>query len=384
MSWDYMRFGRRAALLRLLGLAALVAGLVGAGAPRGAGAQAERSVIDPPRVGYPRSMAALGDSITRAFLSKPGMIEDAPENSWSTGTAAAVNSHYARTLAMQPAIAGKNNNFAVSGAKMSALAGQVTQAISSSSEYVTILMGANDVCTFNEAGMTPVATFRTQFDDALTALSAGLPDARILVVGLPDVYKVWEVAHGETQAQNIWTAFQVCQTMFQNPASMATTDVERRARVRVRNLDYNTQLSEVCSQFIHCRYSDALTASTLQLTDLADDYYHPSIAGQAKLAAATYAQGFNFSDMAAPVSTARSTRAAGGMYQLSISATDNAGVSGVEYRLGAGPWQRYQAPLTVAEDAEVIYRAVDINGNIEGSRMALILTKHIFLPLVIK
>jgi lysophospholipase L1-like esterase len=382
MSWDHKRFGRRATLLRLLGLAALVAGLVGAGAPRGARAQSERPVIDPQRVGYPRSMAALGDSITRAFLSKPGQIDDAPENSWATGTAAAVNSHYTRTLAMQPAIAGKNYNFAVSGAKMSALAGQVTQAISVSSEYVTILMGANDVCALSEASMTPVATFRTQFSDALTALSAGLPDARILVVGVPDVYKVWEVAHGESQAQTIWTAFQVCQTMFQNPASTAAAAVERRARVRQRNLDYNTQLAEVCAQFIHCRYSAALAASTFQLTDLAEDYYHPSIAGQAKLAAATYTQGFNFSDMAAPVSTARSSRAAGGMYQISISATDNAGVAGIEYRLGAGPWQRYQSPLTVANDAQVIYRAVDINGNIEGSRMALILTRHIFLPFV--
>jgi lysophospholipase L1-like esterase len=384
MSWDHTRFGRRAALLRLLGLAALVAGLVGAGAPRGAGAQAERPVIDPERVGYPRSMAALGDSITTAFFSNPGNIQDAPENSWSTGTAAAVNSHYTRILAAQPAIAGKNSNLAVFGAKVSALAGQVTQAISSSSEYVTILMGANDVCTFNEAGMTAVTTFRSQFSDALTALSAGLPDARILVVGLPDVYKVWQVAHGETQAQQIWTTFQVCQTMLQNPASMATADVERRARVRQRNLDYNTQLAEVCAQFIHCRYSNALAASSFLLTDLAQDYYHPSIAGQAKLAAATYAQGFNFSDMAAPVSTARSSRASGGMYQLSISASDDAGVAGIEYRLAAGPWQRYQSPLSVAADAEVIYRAVDSNGNIEGSRMALILTKHIFLPLVIK
>jgi lysophospholipase L1-like esterase len=382
MSWDHKQIGRRATLLRLMGLAALVAGLIGAGAPRGARAQAERAVIDPERVGYPRSMAALGDSITTAFFSNPGQLADAKQNSWSTGTAAAVNSHYTRTLAMQPAIAGKNHNFAVFGAKMSALAGQVTQAISSSSEYVTILMGANDLCTFNEASMTPVATFRTQFSDSLTALSAGLPDARILVVGMPDVYKVWEVAHGETQAQNIWTAFQVCQTMLQNPASTAAADVERRERVRQRNLEYNTQLSEVCAQFIHCRYSNALAASSFQLSDLAEDYYHPSIAGQAKLAAATYAQGFNFSDMAAPVSTARSSRAAGGMYQISISATDNAGVAGIEYRLGAGPWQRYQSPLTVAADAEVIYRAVDINGNIEGSRKALILTKHIFLPFV--
>ncbi|HYF63352.1 MAG TPA: GDSL-type esterase/lipase family protein, partial [Herpetosiphonaceae bacterium] len=286
MGWKHTRL----ALLRLVGLAALV-GLIGSG--RGAGAQAERAAIDPERVGYPQSLAALGDSITRAFLSVPinypsEQPSDAPQNSWSSGTEAAVNSHYSRIRAAQPLIDGKNNNFAATGSNMSGLAGQVNQAVAAKSDYVTILLGANDVCTGSEGSMTAVATFRSQFSAGLTALSAGLPDARILVVGVPDIYKVWELAHSNQQAQLVWNTFGVCQSMFQNPASTDQADVYRRARVRQRNIDFNTQLSEVCAQFIHCRYSDVLFTSTLEAADLAQDFYHPSIAGQAKLAAATY------------------------------------------------------------------------------------------------
>jgi len=37
--------------------------------------------------GYPNSLAALGDSITRAFNTGTLPFTDAPANSWSTGTA---------------------------------------------------------------------------------------------------------------------------------------------------------------------------------------------------------------------------------------------------------------------------------------------------------
>ena len=51
--------------------------------------------------GYPSSMAALGDSITAGFGSC-GAFLICGRNSWSTGTADAVDSHYRRILAGHP------------------------------------------------------------------------------------------------------------------------------------------------------------------------------------------------------------------------------------------------------------------------------------------
>jgi hypothetical protein len=63
---------------------------------------------DPAITGYPDSIAALGDSITRAVDS--AAFGDLPEYSWATGTQASVNPYYKRLLAVQPAISG--NRFA--------------------------------------------------------------------------------------------------------------------------------------------------------------------------------------------------------------------------------------------------------------------------------
>src|SRR6059058_2275961 len=81
-------------------------------------------------VGYPSSIASAGDSITRAFNTCSFPFIDCPRNSWSTGSSSAVNSHYLRILAANPAISGRNFNDAKTGARMNALAGQVTTAVS--------------------------------------------------------------------------------------------------------------------------------------------------------------------------------------------------------------------------------------------------------------
>src|SRR5215208_994843 len=151
------------------------------------------ALADPAVTGYPSSIASTGDSITRAFNTCSFPFVDCPQNSWSTGTN--VNSHYRRILAANPAILGRTYNDAKTGARMSGLLAQVQTAVSQKAEYVTVLMGANDVCTSSESTMTPVDTLRSQLRNALTTLSASLPNSRVYVVSIPDVYHLWEILH---------------------------------------------------------------------------------------------------------------------------------------------------------------------------------------------
>ena len=81
-----------------------------------------------PTLPFPDTMAAVGDSITQAASSAGALGADAPQNSWSTGTSAAVNSHYLRLLAAGAPISGQNHNRSVSGAKMSGLQAQMADA----------------------------------------------------------------------------------------------------------------------------------------------------------------------------------------------------------------------------------------------------------------
>jgi hypothetical protein len=93
-------------------------------------------------VPYPDSMASTGDSITRAFNSSVLPFVDAPWNSWSTGSNGAVQSHYRRILAANPAIFLRNFNDARSGAEMADLPAQVELVNAQHVEYVTVSVPA--------------------------------------------------------------------------------------------------------------------------------------------------------------------------------------------------------------------------------------------------
>ena len=243
---------------------------------------------------YPRSMASTGDSITRAYNTGWFPYSDNPSASWSTGTNSAVRSHYSRLLSLQPLISGHAYNDAKSGAKMIDLAGQLTTAGNQHVEYVTVLMGGNDVCTTSESAMTSTATFRSQFTTAMNAITTTAPTTLIYVVSIPNVYNLWSVLKNNSSARSIWSLFKVCQSMLANPLSTAQADVDRRARVLQREVDFNAALESVCALYSHCRFDgDAVFNTAFVASDVTTrDYFHPSISGQAKLAGISWAAGY--------------------------------------------------------------------------------------------
>ncbi len=246
-------------------------------------------------VPVPNSMAVLGDSISRAYNACPAFGE-CPESVWSTGADIGVDSHYTRLLALNPAIAGNNHNDAVSGTTMANLNGQAANAVSQNVDYVTIEMGGNDGCKNTEAQMTATATYQAQFQQAMTTLTTGLPNAHILVASVPDIVQLWVVAKDVPAARSVWSFANICQTVTANPLSVAQADVDRRARVRQRVIDYNTALATVCAQFANCRFDqNAVFNSGFSLSDVSSvDYFHPSYAGQTGLALLSYGAGWDW------------------------------------------------------------------------------------------
>ncbi len=245
----------------------------------------------------PRSMASTGDSITRAYNTGWFPYIDNPSASWSTGTNSTVRSHYTRLLALQPLISGRAFNDAKSGAKMIDLNGQLTTAASQRVDYVTILMGGNDVCTSSESAMTSVATFRAQFTTAMNTITTKSPKTLIYVVSIPNVYQLWSVLHDNLAAQAVWWTFSVCQSMLANPTSTAQADVDRRTRVRQRVVDFNTQLAQACAAYgPNCDFDDnAVFNYPFALSQVSTwDYFHPNTTGQATLASVTYDAGFGW------------------------------------------------------------------------------------------
>ncbi|WBB69708.1 SGNH/GDSL hydrolase family protein [Micromonospora sp. WMMD812] len=244
----------------------------------------------------PSAMASLGDSITRGF-NACGWYVDCTSRSFSTGDNSAVNSHYLRIRAVNPAIAGRNHNDARSGAKSADMYGQAGTAVGQGVGYVTILIGANDACTSAESGMTPVGTYRANIDAALNRLKAGLPNARVQLISVPDIHRLWSVGKDSGSARTAWSLFGICPSMLANPTSTAQADVDRRNRVRQRVVDYNSQLAQACAAYgPNCDFDDnAVFSYPFTLSQLSGwDYFHPNSAGQTVLANVSYAAGFRW------------------------------------------------------------------------------------------
>ena len=267
-------------------LAALTAiALVGTAVPAAAAAP-------PP----PGSIASMGDSISRGF-NACGWYVDCPSRSFSTGTDSGVNSHYLRIRAVNPAINGHNLNDARSGAKVADMPGQAATAVSQGAAYVTILIGANDACTSSESSMTGVAAFRSSLDSALGTLKSGLPSAKVLLMSIPDIKRLWQVGSASSSARTVWSLFGVCQSMLANPSSTAAADAARRDRVRQRVVDFNGQIAAACAAYgANCKYDGgAVFGYQFTLSQVSTwDYFHPNATGQAALASISYAAGFGW------------------------------------------------------------------------------------------
>ena len=100
------------------------------------------------------------------------------------------------------------------GAKMAALEGQMQAAASQGAQYVTVLMGANDLCTPTAASMTPTATFKAQFSQAMSDFIAADPGAHVFVASIPNIFQLWNTMHTNLVAEATWTLARICQSML--------------------------------------------------------------------------------------------------------------------------------------------------------------------------
>jgi lysophospholipase L1-like esterase len=274
----------------ILGLVALALLALACKTPASGGTSGHGEPPPTPVKGFPSSMVALGDSVTAGYGSCFAPTA-CPRNSWSTGDGTQVYSHYRRILAKNPAIKNHQRNVASPGATVGALPGQAVSASNKVADYVTILIGANDACL---GGMTPVSDFRSAVDEALATLKNAMPKARVLMVSIPNVYRVWELGHTNKVAVALWKTG-ICPNLLKNATSMASADIARRQAFRDRITAYNGQLKAACAVYgSRCRFDNIATfAFDLNMLS-AIDFFHPNASGQSALARETYPSSFTW------------------------------------------------------------------------------------------
>ncbi len=242
-------------------------------------------------VELPGSMAAIGDSITQAATLDDAANQGASLSSWATGynPADPIESHYERLLANHPRISARRHNNSVSGARMVDALEQAKRAVSQRVDYVTFLMGANDLCAPSPAAMTSVSNFQRQFAAALDRLIRRLPQVKVYVLSIPNIYRLWTLFRPHALVRTLWNEAEICPSMLSAVSSQA-----HRQQVRRRNVEFNEVLRKVCERYARCKFDGnavfnypftAEHVSTL-------DFFHPSRQGQKALAEISWRNGY--------------------------------------------------------------------------------------------
>lgn len=384
-----------------------------------------------------------------------------PASSWATGDRDGLDSYADR---LDEAAGGSvvRVNLSANGATMRDHVLDQVRRVPTGTDLVVVQLGGNDLCRTSEDEMTQVEEYRERFREALAWLAEHRPDTLVQVSSIPDLYSLWYVRgaphrgeqwpvlgfvvsgregpraarsfeenHNKRMARLFWDSLRVvpCRTLLFRPnvprnagptPDPINTAEQRRLRVRERNVAFNRVLEEECAVMLRCRFDDHAVFDLTSNRDargvlLADkeqwgfvdadistqDHFHPSFAGQRKLAEVAWRSGFDWGDTVPPVVRVRLSdsdheellttgigidRWSPGPTGIEVVATDDAGVRGIEYRVhasgdaGAGRGSGWSAVVgdrllvPVESDGVTVVevRAVDVNGNVGASGLVVV------------
>jgi lysophospholipase L1-like esterase len=264
---------------RLLTAAAAVVTALGFAGPAGAG--------------LPPTMAGIGDSLTTAWGSL-NTGRDFKPASWSTGTDPNVNSHRKRIEAAAGGGLKWVKNYAVTGTFATELPRQAAQ-VPVGTAYVTVSAGTTELCSVH---IKSIALLDARVDlvegnirRTLRILFSRNPQAKVLVMSVPNWYDLWQNFQGNAAISSAWGNIDICPLLLQEEAD--TIEGAREA------IDGSTQflngvLEAVCAEFANCRfdgnsvYNDPWAEAEISLFD----GFHFSRTGENSVAGLTWNAGW--------------------------------------------------------------------------------------------
>jgi lysophospholipase L1-like esterase len=254
-----------------------------------------------PSLTLPSLLGAIGDSYSQGYSVSPQHRYDNPTFSWVVGSA---TGHGVYSLRERLQALGADLTVvdaATSGKKMSDAPRQAASVVASARKleagrtaYVTFELGTNDLC--DDAKTSP-SDFEAQLVSAVSILRNGLPlGSEILMLPIPDFEHFRSITQADPQARTSLAQYVNSRNCapFLGSSGLLTLDQARAAMV-----EYNSILLKVCdgiqstdgaSGRLYCRTEQALLSERdFTIEDLSTvDYFHPSLSGQAKMAAAAW------------------------------------------------------------------------------------------------
>ena len=207
----------------------------------------------PKLVGYPNSIAAIGDSWETGFgTNATGEVRDVWANNWVTGTNPVVDSFYERILAVNPKIKGRVHNVASDGSGALDFMIEASFLNGIHVDLIVEALGSNSLCAAE-----PLKQFGTEMGDGMRQLALEHPDARILMVGIGLMRAIWIAAGAGTARPGSATG--ACDPKYDAQGKPSPAQL---ALLKRRETAYNAVLRSICAGYVHCRYDGVSTRST--------------------------------------------------------------------------------------------------------------------------
>jgi len=159
-------------------------------------------------------------------------------------------------------------------------------------DYVSVLIGANDICADDIDGMLSTEQFFRNVQSSVHEILRRSPKSRVLISALPNVVKLRDVAKdanvfGGLKCEKIWKKAKLCSTLT------TLSDPEQRLLVAHRLASFNIALREIAAlekdEFgDRVRFAKNLYEEDFTPKDLAIDCFHPNKSGQSILSESTF------------------------------------------------------------------------------------------------
>ena len=229
-------------------------------------------------------IGSIGDSITAAFDARRPLPNR--EINWSTGerNAKLVNSHVLRIREAMPGKRVGSVNLAISGSKAPDVVKQAAKMAAYRPDYVTVLVGANDVCAWPEDHEAALAAYEKNMRTILDTLVASNIDMKILVSAVPNMPLLQRIGAANS-CQGRWNLLKICKPLLGSDR----TDEQRRA-FAARWIDMNEVLLRVSSEYPrNVRFASSVAEPVFHIGHLSPyDCFHPNTSGQDFLAEKTW------------------------------------------------------------------------------------------------
>ncbi len=222
----------------------------------------------------PLIVGALGDSISAGFDAV--RLGDNREMSWSTGDSTEVKSH-AQRLAQQTNRPVTTFNEAIAGSVVTDLDQQVERLLPHKPDYITIDIGANDLCTWPSDYTAQLGAYEGHLHDLVNQIVTALPQSKVVLAPIPNLYNLWQVASPQPGCQERWDLIGICTPLLGSNVS----DADRQA-FTVRWQLANAAIDRIAASFPANVLHDPNGANTrFEWQHVSTvDCFHPSVAGQ--------------------------------------------------------------------------------------------------------